>query len=182
MTTFSPLLIILLVRLILIMANDTSSGAHNKNYKPSKRRYKMNLRFRRKIENPGMLFNGHYIDVKALYVLRTGNIPSISFIGEVDATKVFAYIKENLGADVKQTFQHSYFDHDSREAYFNNTIFIMPNKRMIELGNNYCHLLYETDDYSWAYKLMETLSNFRSVAGTTATTQVLGFARQAAMN
>lgn len=182
MTTFSPLLIILVVRFIFIMANAISGDEQNKNYKPMKRRYKMNLRFRRKINNLSMLFNGHYIDVKALYVLRTGNIPCISFIGEVDVTKVFAYIKENLGADVKQTYQHSYFDHDNREAYFNNTIFIMPNKRMIELGNNYCHLLYEADDYTWAYKLMETLSDFRSVADTTATTQVLGFARHAEMN
>ena len=129
-----------------------------------------------------MLFNGHYIDVKALYVLRTGKIPCISFIGEIDVTKAFAYIKENFGAEIKQTYQHSYFDHDSKKSYFNNTIFIIPNERMIELGNNYCHLLHCVDDYTWARNMLEALADFRNAAETTATTQVVGFARQAEMN
>jgi hypothetical protein len=177
-----PLLTIMLVRFIIIIVKIMDDGEQKKYYKPMKRRYKMNLRFRRNINSFNMLFNGHYIDVKALYILRTGNIPCISFIGEIDVTKAFAYIKENFGADVKQTYQHSYFDHDNRKTYFNNTIFIMSNKRMIELGNNYCHLLYEVDDYDWACDLLEALADFRNVAGTTSATQVIGFARQAEMN
>jgi len=51
MAPFSPLLIILLVRFIFIIVKAMDEGAQKKNYKPIKRRYKMNLRFRRKIKN-----------------------------------------------------------------------------------------------------------------------------------
>jgi len=146
----------------------------------------MKFRFSKKINSMNMLFNGHYLDAKALYVFETGTIPCISFIGEIDVTKAFAYIKENFGADVKHTYQHSYFDHDSKQSFFNNTIFVMANERMIELGNNYCHVLHSKEDYGWAGNMLTALADFRMVAeaagAATAKTQVVGFARQVQMN
>ena len=182
MTPFSPLLIILLVGFIFIIVKAMDEGAQKKNYKPIKRRYNMNLRFRRKINSLSMLFNGHYLDAKALYVLRTGKIPCIRFIGEIDGPKAFEYIKENFAEEIKQGYHHSYFDHDKKESLYNNIILVMPNERMIELSSNYCYLFHHADDFEWAARMCEIIAGFRNVANTTTTTQVVGFARQAEMN
>ena len=183
MTPLMPLLIFLLVRFIYI-AIENSPGANNSDstYNILKRRYKMNFRFNRKISNLNMLFNGHYIDVKALYVLRFSGIPCVSFIGETDATKAYAYINNTFGADIKQVYQHRYFDHDHGGTFFNNTIFIMTNERMVEIGSNYCHLLHNDLDYDWARQTLEALAAFRLATTNTAQTQVIGFAKQTSMN
>ncbi|QEC66883.1 hypothetical protein FRZ67_06040 [Panacibacter ginsenosidivorans] len=184
MTLFSPLLIFILVRFIFIIVKAMEDSARTRNgyYNPAKRRYKMNFRFCRKINSLSMLFNGHYIDAKALYVLQTGKVPCITFVGELDIEKAFGYIKETFKDDVKQVYHHSYFDHDKNENFFNSIILIMPNQRMIELGNNYCHLLYHVDDHQWMRNICEVFKDFRLPGNANATTKVVGFARQAEMN
>ncbi len=188
MTTFPTVLLVLLVRLIIAALN--TNGQPNQqqatqNTIPVKRRYAMmRCIFGRKIRNTATLFNGHYIDVKTLYIQLYNDIPSVSFIGELDATNAFAYIRETCGCDIVSTYQHTYFSHETQSTHFNNTIFVLANERIIELGNNYCHLLFSHTDYAWAKKMLFDLADFRiaETIETPAVKQVIGFARQAEMN
>ena len=124
------------------------------------------------------LFNGYFIEVKALYALEFDAVSCVSFIGEVDTTKAFALINEKLKNEIVSVYQHSYFDHNGKKMFFNNTIFILKNKRMIELGNNWCQFLHTTEQHGWANALIEELSQFRIVNKEPA----IGFARQAVAN
>ena len=60
----------------------------------------MLFRFLNRLNATTGLFNGHYVDAKALYVLRFKEIPSVTFVGELDITKAFDYILENLGTKI----------------------------------------------------------------------------------
>jgi len=134
--------------------------------------------FGRKITKLIALFNGHFIEVKALYALQFDAVSCVSFIGEIDTSKAFAFINETLGPDVVSTYQHSYFDHSEQKMFFNNTIFILTNKRMIELGNNFCQVLYTPQQYTWANGLITEVSKYKVVNSE----PVMGFARQTAVN
>jgi len=134
--------------------------------------------FKRKINDLDGLFNGHFIEVKALYALEFDALASVTFIGELDTSKVFAFINENMGSEIVSTYQHSYFDHGEQKMFFNNTIFLLRNKRMIELGNNYCQVLHTQHQYSWVNDLVNSLSAFRMKSSE----PVIGFARQTANN
>jgi hypothetical protein len=189
MTTYPTILLVLLVRLIITALNTNGQTKKQQqatqNTIPVKRRYAMRrFLFGRKIRNTSTLFNGHYIDVKTLYIQLYNDIPSVSFIGELEATKAFAFIRETCGCDIVSTYQHTYFSHETQSTHFNNTIFVFANERMIELGNNYCHLLYGNTDYAWAKKMLFALADFRTadIIETPAVKQVIGFARQAEMN
>ena len=59
--------------------------------------------------------------------------------------------------------------------FFNNTIFILKEKRMVEFGNNWCQVLYTPKQYAWANVLIEKLSHFKIENKEPA----IGFARQA---
>jgi hypothetical protein len=50
--------------------------------------------FTRRINDAAALFNGHYIDVKVFYVTRFNQMPCVSFIGELNITRAFAYLNE----------------------------------------------------------------------------------------
>jgi hypothetical protein len=131
------------------------------------------------------LFNGHYIDVKTFYVLRFNAIPCVTFIGDMDITKVFAYMNENFKADRVSTYQHSYFDHNDQNVYFNNTVIVLKNKRMIELADNYCQVLHTANDYEWARQLVKDLAQFgmeKNIAPVFRHTHVIGFAKEPGMN
>jgi hypothetical protein len=150
-----------------------------------KRRYEMTFRFFKRVNVNTGLFNGHFIDVKTFYVLRFKTIPCVTFIGDMDVTKVFAYMNEN-NKDVRvATYQHTYFDHADKNVYFNNTVIVLKNKRMIELADNFCQVLHAASDYNWARQLVNDLAQFRMEKNITPAfrhTHVVGFAKEAEMN
>jgi len=137
----------------------------------------MLFRLFRKIKNVIGLFNGYFIEVKVLYALEFDAVSCVSFIGEINTTKAFALINEKLKADIVTVYQHSYFDHNKKKMLFNNTIFVLTNKRMIELGNNWCQFLHTPDQHTWANTLIKELSAFR-----VNNENAIGFARQTVVN
>jgi hypothetical protein len=138
----------------------------------------MLLRLFRKFKDVIGLFNGYFIEVKALYVLEFDTVSCVSFIGEVDVTQAFALVSERLKNEIITVYQHAYFDHKEKKMFFNNTIFVLTNKRMIELGNNWCQLLHTPVQHGWANAVIEELSRFRVVNDEA----VIGFTRQAVAN
>jgi hypothetical protein len=64
------------------------------------------------------LFNGHFIEAKALYALEFDAVSCVGFIGEIDAGKAFAFISESLNAEIVRTLQHSFFDHSESKGCF----------------------------------------------------------------
>lgn len=140
--------------------------------------------FGRKLHNTQALFNGHFIEVKAMYALLFDAIPCISFIGETDTSKAYAHIQEVYKNEIETVFQHAYFEHADQKMYFNNTIFVFKNKRLIELGNNYCQLLHCPDQYGWTNTLIANLAGFRETKAEekNKVVRVIGFARHSDMN
>ena len=141
--------------------------------------------FARRMNDAAALFNGHYIDVKAFYVIRFDQMPCVSFIGEMDATRVFAYLNEVNKSEIVNVFQHSYFDHAEQKMLFNNTVFVLTDNRMIEVAGNYCQVLHSDRAYGWANALLEALRAFREEQMPEPVTEVrtvIGFARQETLN
>lgn len=133
---------------------------------------------KRKIWGLEGLFNGHFVEVKALYALEFDAVSCVTFIGELDTSAAFTFITDNFNAEIASTWQHSYYEHSDKKMFFNNTIFVLSNKRMIELAGNYCQVLHTSKQYKWANDLVIKLSAFRVVANESS----IGFVRQATAN
>ena len=101
--------------------------------------------FRKDVPGVSTLFLGHYVDPKVFYTVQFNKVPCISFIGELDAGKAFDFIQSTYRNELTGIYQHNYFDHDKRDFFFNNTLFVLKNKILIELGSNYCQVLYTKD-------------------------------------
>ena len=103
----------------------------------------------------------------------------MSFIGDLDAGKAFDFIQSTYRTQVKGIYQHNYFDHDKRQFFFNNTLFVLKDRRMIELGNNYCQVLHTNDQYDWGQTMIKELSVFHVTGDVN---KAIGFARTNNMN
>ena len=135
--------------------------------------------FRKDLSRVGTLFLGHCVDPKVFYTEEFKIVPCISFIGEMDAGKAFDFIQSTYRNQLKGIYQHNYFDHDKRDFFFNNTLFVLKNKRLIELGNNYCQVLYTKDEHGWGQTMIKELSVFHVTGDVN---KVIGFARSNNMN
>ena len=93
--------------------------------------------------------------------------------------KAFDFIQSTYRGELTGIYQHNYFDHDKRDFFFNNTLFELKNKRLIELGNNYCQVLYTKDQHGWGQTMIKELSVFHVTGDVN---KVIGFARSNNMN
>jgi hypothetical protein len=189
-----PFIIALTRAVIYVLHQDKSTKnsrgtAREKMYKemninkPTKRRYNMKLNFTRRIKNVQPLFIGHYIDAKALYVLYFDRISNVCYIGNVEANLAYDYIKEKFRDEIVTVYQHVYFDHDKQDTLFNNTLFVLTGKTVIEVGTGYVHVLYEPGKLSEVKELIKALAEFKVVTAVpTYQTKVVGFAREPEMN
>jgi hypothetical protein len=140
----------------------------------------MTWRFtRRKIAHPGPLFNGHFVEVKALYVLSFDKIPCVNFISELDPTRAFTHVKKWHNREIRETHQHNYYEYADEKLLFNNTIFVLSQSRIIEVGNSYAQILFQPSHYGWAKTLVIGLAGFRKTPDPPVTrSRIVGFARR----
>ena len=139
--------------------------------------------FKRRIRNIQVLFRGHFVEVKAFYAIRFNRVPCVTFIGELDITPVFAFIRQKFENETVTVFQHSYFDHEEGKLFFNTTVFVLSGNRVIEVSGNYCQVLHTDHQYEWAFELVKELAQFRVAAlAEELPPTVIGFARQTTLN
>ena len=139
--------------------------------------------FNRRIRNIQALFSDHFIEVKTFYVVRFDRVPCITFIGELDITAALAFIRQKFEAETIGVFQHSYFDHEERKMFFNNTVLVLSGNKLIEVAGNYCQVLHTDHQYEWAFELVKELAKFRVAAlAEEVPATVIGFARQTTLN
>lgn len=123
------------------------------------------------------LFVNNYIDSKVFFMSRFKTLANISFIRDIDITKAYAIIMENFSDEVIDVYQYSSFDYAENKALFIVTIFVLRDKRMIELGYDYAEVLFTNDHYRWSNDLLASLANCRMAERT----KVVGFVRPEAV-
>ncbi len=138
--------------------------------------------FNRRGSVTATLFTGHFVDVKGMYFLRYGRIPCVCFVGELDVTRAFAHIETILKNETVAVYQHAFFNHEKAELFFNNTVFVLKGRRMIELADNYCQVLHTIHQYKWAHQLILDLGTSFRLAPVEEKTRIIGFVRKGDMN
>lgn len=188
MIMMAPVILIILrivAEIVKAADKDKQRQAMLKGNTRRKRVWQLKL-FKTKLSYANNLFNGHFVDVKAFYAARFNRVASVSFVGEIDITQAFNFIMQHCADNIVDTYQHSYFSHEDNKTYFNNTVIVLTQKRMIEIAGNYCHILHTPESYEWSRWLMKELAAFRvmpaNMPQTTAYIKITGFAGAAELN
>ena len=72
-------------------------------------------------------------------------------------------ILEKFKNEITTVHQYNTFDYNESKVLFNMTIFVLRNKRIIELGYDYAEILFTAKDYNWADALLSDLADFRVI-------------------
>ena len=113
-----------------------------------------------KFKNNEQLFDEHFIEPKAFYIKLFRAVPCVAYIGNVDTKKIFELANEGKYGKVKDIYQRIYHDWGDDKVRFSKTIFVIENKLMIKLGDDWLEIYYANKDFA---KANEMLKEFKAL-------------------
>ncbi|MEO6637977.1 MAG: AAA family ATPase [Ginsengibacter sp.] len=115
-----------------------------------------------KSKNNDQLFDQSFIEVKAFYVKLFNAAPSVAYIENVDTKKIFELIQDGKYGKVKDVYQRIYHDWDDDKVKFSKTIFVIENKLMIKLADDWLEIYFGLKDFTRANKLLEDFKTLKA--------------------
>ena len=120
------------------------------------------IRLRSRQQGAGLLYTNNYIEVKSFYLQLYRRVPCISFINSIDTHNVYQYIRDGKAGKVLQVYQRNFYNWTQQRQEFSTTLFILANKTMIEMGDEYAEILFSDNRYAYAKELMEVFKNMKA--------------------
>jgi len=115
-----------------------------------------------KSKNNDQLFDQNFIEAKNFYTKLFNTVPCIAYIGNVDTKKIFELINSGTYGKVKDMYQRIYHDWEDDKIRFLKTIFIIENKLMVELGDDWLKTYFRTSDYATANKMLNEFKTMKA--------------------
>lgn len=109
------------------------------------------------------IFDSNYIDAKNFYLAEYKVAPCISFIRDVQVAKVYEYIDKGFAGKVLAVYQHNYYSWQNEQMEFHSTIFKLEKQVLIELGNDYAEILFNSNNYAYANELIKQFSAYKAL-------------------
>ena len=134
-------------------------------------------KLRNRVRNMNGLFHGHYVGAGPLYVELFKQVPNVLFIPELDTAKVLRHIYDRYKADVLDIYQHQYFEHKEKQVYFNNTIILFKERKLVELTDVFIQILFANVNDEWVDKLTREVVEYRIEPVPAKENRIIGFAR-----
>ena len=107
-----------------------------------------------KSESSNQLFDQHFIDAKVFFMKLFNGVPCVAYIGNVDTEKIFEVIEGGRYGEVKDVYQSIYHDWENDNICFSKTIFVIENKLMVKLAEDWLEVYFTTKGYAMANKML----------------------------
>ena len=117
--------------------------------------------FSQKVINANNVFADDFLDVKILYLYSFNMLPSINFVGKIDAEKTFMAIKEKFADNIKNIHQRKWYRKKKRRFEFDNTIVIMDKNCVLELDNDWCEILHDGKNPEFVQSIADVALQFK---------------------
>ncbi|MDJ1505121.1 AAA family ATPase [Xanthocytophaga agilis] len=116
-----------------------------------------------KIQDTDNVFGNRYLESRTFFLHTFQKIPCIIWLNQINVEKAYAYIQEIYKDLIQDTFQYSGFNHQKKKVEHSETFIVLSTKCIVELYNNYCKVLYLTENQEVAHQLVQELSKFKEV-------------------
>ncbi|MFT3703502.1 MAG: AAA family ATPase [Agriterribacter sp.] len=107
------------------------------------------------------IFDHQYLEIKAFYLYRFKQIPCATIVDDVDITKAYAYIDNNIKASIVDVYQDCFYNYKESTQQFYRTVFVLDNKVLIELAGRNARILYANKRYAFANNLVNALKEYK---------------------
>lgn len=108
------------------------------------------------------IFDNTYIETKAFYLQEFGIAPSRNFIDGLDHRKLYKYVKNGGAGKVMAIYHNIYYNWQQKSQEFSRAIFMLENKILVELGNDYAEVLYDDERADSVKGLINVFATFKA--------------------
>ncbi len=117
--------------------------------------YKSKWKYRLKISkikagNTAQFFDNYFIEPRYFYTVVFNTVPCVAYIGNVDINKLFDLVKTNKYGNVLESFQRIYHNWDDDTVRFSKTLFVLENKIVIRMMDDWSDVYFDTASYDLA--------------------------------
>jgi hypothetical protein len=112
--------------------------------------------------NAHSVFEDHFLDAKVLYLYYFNQLPSLSFIYQVDGEKIYTAFTEKFGGQIKHIHQYRKYDNAKKKYGFNTTVIILENNCIVELDDTYCEILHNEQIPELVTAITELSARFKA--------------------
>jgi hypothetical protein len=117
--------------------------------------YKSKWKYRLKISkikagNTAQFFDNYFIEPRYFYTVVFNTVPCVAYIGNVDINKLFDLVKTNKYGNVLESFQRIYHNWDDDTVHFSRTFFVLENKIVIRMMDDWSDVYFDTASYDLA--------------------------------
>ena len=107
------------------------------------------------------MFDGNFLDAKALFLYCFNALPSIHFINQIDGEKAFACFKEKFEAQIKNVHQYRWYKTKTKQYQFDKTLVILKNNCLLEFDDDYCEILHHGNDDLFLQEVTTLVNKFK---------------------
>ena len=115
-----------------------------------------------KTKNTNELFDQYFIEAKIFYAKMFNTVPCVAYINNVDTAKIFELVNGNKYAKVQETLQRIYHDYDDDAIHFSKTIFVLENKVMVKLCDDWLEIYFNTKQYTLANTMLNDFKTYKA--------------------
>ncbi len=108
-----------------------------------------------KSKNNDQLFDQYFIEAKVFYMKLFKVVPCVAYIGNVDTKKIFELMQTAKYGEVKDVYQRIYHDWEDDRICFSKAIFVIENKLMVKIADDWLEIYFATSDYAMANKMLK---------------------------
>jgi hypothetical protein len=117
--------------------------------------YKSKWKYRLKISkikagNTAQFFDNYFIEPRNFYTAVFNTVPCVGYIENVDINKLFDLVKTNKYGNVLESFQRIYHNWDDDTVRFSKTLFVLENKIIIRMMDDWSDVYFDTASYDLA--------------------------------
>ncbi len=117
--------------------------------------------FSQKVINANNVFANDFLDVKILYLYSFNMLPSIHYIPDIDAERVFEAIREKFRDRIKNIHQRKWYKSKKKRFEFDNTIIIMDKNCLMELDSDWCDILHDGNSPELVQSIVDVVVQFK---------------------
>lgn len=112
--------------------------------------------------NNYQLFDNRYIDPKGLFMHFFHEVPSVSYITDLDIREAYPFLLNQVTAEMIDMYQHAQFSYEADQMECHISYLVLQGSRLIETGNDYIAVFHTRQQADWTVRLMRNLAVFRT--------------------
>jgi hypothetical protein len=107
--------------------------------------------------NANYMFDGYFIEIKALYLHHFNTMPSLNFVNRINGEKAFIAFNERYASNILYMHKYRWYKHQRKKFEFDRTVIVLNNDCLVEFDTDQCKILHNGEQENFVNEVIALL-------------------------